>query len=400
MITPIRFLILGAGPSGLTLAHRLLQGGVRKEQILVLEANSEPGGLCRSAMVDGRPLDIGGGHFLDVRKQTVLDFLFKFMPQTEWDTYQRVAKIVLRGQELDHPLEGNLWQLAKADQVEYLDSIARTGSVAGEPMPESFADWVQWKLGSRIAQEYMLPYNRKIWSMPLERLGTYWLAKLPDVSFRDSLRSCLEGKAYGTLPAHGSFFYPKAHGFGELWKRMGDALGDRLITNCPVIKVNIEQRIVNDRFQADTIISSIPWTLWPKISEMPTDITKHIQDLVHVSIDVDYHPEQVATTAHWTYEPRDEILYHRILIRHNFCPGSRGHWTETNAKRSGHIKHFRHHNEFAYPVNTCKKPETIAAIVAWAKSKRIISVGRWGTWEHMNSDIAVADGLALADTLV
>ncbi len=44
--------------------------------------------------------------------------------------------------------------------------------------------WIRWKLGERIAEEYMLPYNRKIWSVDLDSLGTYWLYKLSDVSFR------------------------------------------------------------------------------------------------------------------------------------------------------------------------------------------------------------------------
>jgi hypothetical protein len=48
-------------------------------------------------MVDGAPLDIGGGHFLDVRRPAVLDFLFQFMPRGEWNEYTRIAKIRLRG---------------------------------------------------------------------------------------------------------------------------------------------------------------------------------------------------------------------------------------------------------------------------------------------------------------
>jgi protoporphyrinogen oxidase len=395
----INYLILGAGPSGLTLAHSLIKNGVSREHILVLEANAEAGGLCRSQEVDGAPLDIGGGHFLDVRKKNVLDFIFQFMPADEWDSYQRVAKILLRGQEIDHPLEGNLWQFEKADQVEYLESIARTGSVAGDPMPESFEDWVRWKLGERIAEEYMLPYNRKIWSMDLESLGTYWLYKLPDVSFRDTLRSCLEGKPFGALPAHGTFLYPKRHGYGEVWKRMGVALGDRLITDCPVTSIDLESRIVNGQYQADTIISTIPWTLWPKIANVPDDITAKISQLVHIPIDVDYHAENIPTDAHWTYEPREEVAHHRILVRHNFCPGSSGYWTETNAVRNGPAQGYRHRNEFAYPVNTQGKPEAVAAILAWASDKGIIGAGRWGTWEHMNSDIAVAEALTLAEKL-
>lgn len=395
-----RYLILGAGPSGLTLAHALLELGIPGDQVVVVEQEEMPGGLCRSVEVDDAPLDVGGGHFLDIRRKHVLDFLFRFMPASEWDTYERVAKIRLRGKEIDHPFEANLWQLSREEQVDYLDSLARAGSMRGEPFPESFEDWVSWKLGDRIATDYMLPYSRKIWSMDLHGLGTYWLHKLPEVSFRETLRSVLDGRALGTLPAHGTFLYPRQHGYGEVWLRMGRALGDRLVTRCPVTSIDEERRIVNGRWRADTIVSTIPWTVWPRISAVPGDVVARIAELRNIAIDVDYRPEPLDTLAHWIYEPREDVAHHRILVRHNFCPGSRGCWTETNARRSGPPAGFRHHNEFAYPVNTRGKPEAMAAVLEWARGKRIIGAGRWGVWEHMNSDVAVAEALDLAAALV
>ncbi len=401
MYQKIKYLILGAGPSGLTLAHTLLDLGIAREELLVLEANEEPGGLCRSTVVDGSPLDIGGGHFLDIRKREVLDFLFRFMPPEEWNSHDRVAKIILRDQEIDHPLEANLWQLTKEDQVKYLESIAQTGSVRGEKMPKSFIQWVRWKLGERIADDYMLPYNQKIWSMDLNLLGTYWLYKLPDVSFHEILKSCLEGKAFGALPAHGTFLYPKKYGYGEVWKRMGKALGDRLFTNTKVTKIDLPNKIINDTYQAEHIITSIPWTLWLKIaSSLPETICESIKKLVHISIDVDYQKENLSTPAHWIYEPREEISYHRILVRSNFCPGSQGYWTECNGARSPQAQGFRHHNEYAYPVNTLDKPKAIATILDWGQGNNIYGLGRWGKWEHMNSDIAVAEAIAIAKQIV
>ena len=75
----VNYLILGAGPAGLTLANRLKELG--ETSFLVLEKEAEAGGLCRSVMVDGSPFDIGGGHFLDVRRPKVNEFLFRFLPQ-------------------------------------------------------------------------------------------------------------------------------------------------------------------------------------------------------------------------------------------------------------------------------------------------------------------------------
>jgi protoporphyrinogen oxidase len=394
-----KYIILGAGPSGLTVAHALLNAGVRRQDLLVIEKEEFAGGLCRSEIVDGTPLDIGGGHFLDVRRKEVLDFLFRFMPQSEWNLFDRVSRIRLRGQEIEHPLEANLWQLSKEDQVDYLESIARAGSVRGEPQPTAFADWVTWKLGDRIAQEYMLPYNRKIWAMDPNMLGTYWLYKLPDVSFRDTLRSCLEGRPFGALPAHGTFYYPKNHGYGEVWRRMGEALGECLVSKCPVESVDITTRTVNGRWSADTLITTIPWTLWQGFAALPDDISKHVSRLKKVPIDVDYVPTTLDNTSHWIYEPDESISYHRMLLRSNFCTGSKGYWTESNAARSGAPANFRHCNEFAYPVNTIGKPEAIEEVLKWASARAIVGIGRWGRWEHMNSDVAVAEALAAARSL-
>lgn len=77
----VKWLILGAGPSGLTFANCLLDVG--ETNFGVLEAEAEAGGLCRSVQVDDIPLDIGGGHFLDVRRPKVCQFLFQFKAESE-----------------------------------------------------------------------------------------------------------------------------------------------------------------------------------------------------------------------------------------------------------------------------------------------------------------------------
>ena len=391
------YVILGAGPSSLSFAHALSRLG--EDSFLLLEQASVPGGLCRSEYVDKKPLDIGGGHFLDVKRGDVLDLLFRFMPRSEWLEYARISRINLRGKEIDYPLEANLWQLPISDRLDFLESMARTGCVCGAPAPEAFDEWIAWKLGDRIAEEYMLPYNRKIWSTRLNELGIYWLYKLPDVSFRETLKSCLEGKPSGSIPAHGTFLYPREYGYGEVWRRMGESLGEKLLISTPVTSIDIKNRIINGEFSAKKIVSTIPWTVWPKIACVPKSIKSSIDKLHYVSIDVDYHSETLTSDAHWIYEPDERLAHHRILCRNNFCQGSRGYWTETNSKRTALQGEFHYRNEYAYPLNTKSKPEAIADILSWAEHNHILGLGRWGTWEHMNSDVAVAAGIAAAERI-
>ena len=180
---------------------------------------------------------------------------------------------------------------------------------------------------------------------------------------------------------------------------MGERLGDQLLTNTPVESINVHNRVINGHYRGETIITTIPWTIWPRIADV-SPVAHEISKLQHISIDIDYYPHAVESKAHWVYEPDEALAYHRALYRTNFCKGSRGYWTETNSRRSGQIDTWRHRNEYAYPLNTRDKPETMKKILSWAKQHSIIGLGRWGTWEHMNSDVAVFLAMTAANKLV
>ena len=396
----MKYLILGAGPAGLTVANQLLQKG--ESDFLVLEREKEAGGLCRSAEVDGSPLDIGGGHFLDVRRPKVNEFLFHFMPEEEWDTYDRDSKIVVNDTWINSPIEANIWQMKLQDQVEYLKAIAVAGCNLNLPMPEKFVDWIFWKLGSKVAEDYMIPYNQKMFGENLNELGTYWLEKLPNVSFDETLISCLTKKAYGTQPGHASFYYPKKYGYGELWIRMANQLGNKIIYNESVDTIDLDKKIVNGKYQADIIINTIPWTSYKDIIGLPQELKQNIKKLKKSSVVIDYYEEKLDTKAQWIYYPNPELSYHRILVRHNFCPNSKGYWTETNNDRRDDKMEtsFRYINEFAYPLNTIGKQELMKELLSYTKTKNVYGLGRWGEWQHYNSDLVVELGMKFVDEIL
>ena len=396
----MKYLIIGAGPSGLTLANRLIQLG--KGEVQVLERFDEAGGLCRSRDVDGSPLDIGGGHFLDVRNPEVLDFVFDFMPVDEWDRYVRDSRIVVNGNTIGSPIEANIWQMKLEDQVEYLKAIAVAGCNLDVPMPEKFVDWIYWKLGKKIAEDYMIPYNQKMFGEDLNSLGTYWLNKLPNVSFDETLISCLEKKAYGTQPGHAEFYYPKKYGYGELWLRMAEKLSDRIIYNEPAKKLNLDRKCVNDKYEADVIINTAPWKSFDEIIGLPDNLKNNINDLKYSSTVINYVPENLDTKAQWIYYPDPELDYHRILVRHNFCPNSKGYWTETNLtrfNRNGKTEGNYFIMDYAYPLNTIGKPQKMQELLDYTKSKGVIGLGRWGEWQHYNSDVVVSLALKCAESI-
>lgn len=392
--------IIGAGPAGLSLANALLRRG--ESDFLVLEREAEAGGLCRSAIVDGSPLDIGGGHFLDVRRPVVTEFLFGFMPENEWDRYERDSRISIHSQMIGSPFEANIWQLDAEHQEKYLRDIAEAGCNRGEPCPVQFVDWIYWKLGKGIAEDYMLPYNRKMFGDNLNQLGTYWLEKLPNVSYEDTLRSCREHRPYAIQPGHATFFYPKKYGYGEVWRRMGQALGDRLVCSCPAQTLDISSKTINGDVSADIIVNTSPWTAFERIVGLSDASLGGIASLKHTSVDIDYVPDNLETDAQWIYLPDEKLPEHRWLVRHNFCPGSKGYWKETRIERNTPLKEgaFRHTSEYAYPLNTIGKNESVDALLGELSRACIYGLGRWGEWQHYNSDVVVARALEMAESMI
>jgi len=397
------FIILGAGPAGLTFAN-LLKKNKKNYSFVLLEKEGEVGGLCRSTDVDGSPLDIAGGHFLDVRRPKVNELLFSFMPEDEWNLYNRDSRISTDKFEIGHPFEANIWQMPQEEQVKYLKSIAVAGCNLGAPMPERFVEWITWKLGDMVAKEYMLPYNSKMFGGALDELGTYWLNKLPNVSFEDTLLSCLNRKPYGKQPGHAQFYYPKKYGYGELWRRMGEAVSDELKCNKEVEEIDVKTKVVKcsdgSEYEADTIITTIPWKSVSKFRNCDENAVRGIQSLKHTGTEIKYVPENMDTDAHWIYYPSKEKSYHRILVRHNFCEGSRGYWMETNLNRVEHDSDaISFKNDYTYPLNTIDKPEIMKMLLGYMKENGIIGLGRWGEHEHYNSDRTVERAMELYDEL-
>lgn len=401
----VKYLILGAGAAGLAFACQLKRNG--EDDFLVLEREKNAGGLCRSVEVDGSPFDIGGGHFLDVRHPKVNDFLFSYMPKDEWNLFKRDSRIEMGEYTISHPFEANIWQLPLERQVEYLESIAKAGCNNDSPMPERFIEWIQWKLGEKIATDYMLPYNRKMFADELNDLGTYWLEKLPNVSFADTLLSCLSHKPYGTQPGHAEFYYPKHYGYGEVWNRMAETLGEKIVYEQEVYGIDFDTKEVitadGSKYHATHIITTIPWRTFLDIKGMPQDILDLLGELKSGSIETRYCKDNLNTEAQWLYFPDEKLPYHRILVRHNFCAGSRGYWMETRGERVPMFKEdseYSYMNQYAYPLNTLSKPMVMSRLLSFAKAKNVYGLGRWGEHCHYNSDLTVELAMNLADSFL
>ena len=119
---------------------------------------------------------------------------------------------------------------------------------------------------------------------------------------------------------------------------------------------------------------------------MPKHIKESISKLKYSSVQTEYFSENIDTQSQWIYYPANEYSYHRILVRSNFCIGSKGYWTETNKDRVdvNINSNFKYMNKYAYPLNTKDKPQIMKELLAWSAEHKVYGVGRWGEHKHHN----------------
>lgn len=137
---------------------------------------------------------------------------------------------------------------------------------------------------------------------------------------------------------------------------------------------------------------------------MPDKLFRSIKQLKSSAIETRYFQDKLETKAHWIYYPDNNLPYHRILVRANFCAESRGYWTETRKERIGLFsdkenRNFRFINDYAYPLNTIGKQEIMSELLNWCKNYQVYGLGRWGEHQHYNSDVVVELALELAKKL-
>src|SRR5207237_2250091 len=113
---------------------------------------------------------------------------------------------------------------------------------------------------------------------------------------------------------------------GGFWLRLAWGLVECFVTGGLVTEFTPMSRTVNGDYRYDRLVTTIPWPTLRNKGALPPEIETAVAQLEHTSVDVDYYPENVATPSHWTYEPSEDVSYHRLLFRHNFCRGSRGYW--------------------------------------------------------------------------
>jgi UDP-galactopyranose mutase len=466
-------IVMGAGPTGLSAAYHLGKGS------LLLEQHPTVGGWCRSVEDNGFTFDYAG-HIMFSNDPYVHELYRKLLgDNVHWQ--DREAWIYSKGVYTRYPFQGalhglpaqvlkecivgaiearfgNLKQqptsgspaansssvcIGKAESITdcCADGVAESTAPLATPRratrgssvePRNFEEFIYKVWGAGVAKHFAIPYNRKLWTVPLTEMETSWLGgRVPLPDLEEMIDGALRPLAKPVGP-NARFGYPLRGGFAALMNGFLPLLQGELRTNATVTRVLPKAHKVmladGTAFRYEKLVSTAPL---PKLLHMigreaPAEVLAAVRKLRHVSVrcvNIGVAREDV-TDKHWIYYPEDTV-FHRIFVQGNaspYCnpPGGFGLTCEITYSptkplpcdfealidrciadcikvgilRSDDRILARNQVDmpYAYVVYDHARKQNVAIVREWLAQHDILLAGRYSEWEYYNSDHAFIAG--------
>lgn len=424
-------LIIGGGLAGLA-AAAALEG--RKAYFLA-ERECRPGGLAATIKKGGFHFDYSG-HLLHLRWPETTKFILGALGKN-CARIKRDARVYAHKNWTPYPFQANLAGLpprVKSECVSGFLAAYAAGKPAGSG-PEVFTRWTRRVFGDGISNHFMLPYNAKLWQYPLERLTTEWCAPFvplptPEEVIKGAYGKKSEGLGYNTV-----FNYPKHGGIGALPNALAKNLGG-LRLGLEVESLNLKKGVANVRHFGPVhfrrLINTSPLNeLISRAGDAPAAVRRAAASLRHNTVYVlNLGVKGVKSDMHWGYFPGGAFPFYRAGIATNFSkelaprgcasfyieiatPGSALDLASTEEcvikglKACGLIRSAGQIVEklwlkipCAYVIYNRERAEALPVIFDWLKSKKALSIGRYGAWKYSFMEESVKEGLEAAAAIL
>ena len=304
----VRHLIVGAGISGLATAAFL-----RDEDKLVLEADREIGGYCKTVHKDGFVWDYSG-HFFHFRHPDIEAWLRARMEGQEIRTVARSSKIAYRGKKIDFPFQKNIHQLPQDEFVECLSDLyfARTPGALEKALPETnFKEMLYARFGRGIAEKFLIPYNEKLYACDLATLDKDAMGRFfPHADLTDIIRNM---RAPDNASYNASFTYPRG-GAIEYVKAIASAIRpDQIALEERLLAIDLRKKVARTEkreIRFERLVSSAPFDKLVKLAGLAHDERAFTWNKVLVfNLGFDKKGER---GVHWTYYPDRARSFYRV----------------------------------------------------------------------------------------
>jgi protoporphyrinogen oxidase len=439
-----RILILGAGPTGIGAALRLMEAG--HTDFLVLEASNRAGGLASSFVDDkGFTWDIGGHvqfshyHRFDRAMEVAIG-------SDGWLYHERRSYVWIEDRFVPYPFQNNIRYLGHASREKCLDGLeqALLEQKKGKK-PRDFREWILASFGPGIADLFFFPYNFKVWAYPPEALDYQWIGeRVATVDLdrvKENIRVRRDDVSWGP---NNTFRFPKKGGTGVVWMALAAKIpADRIRYSTPVIGVDLERKEVRTKrgetVGYDILLSSLPidelcrLTGDPDLTRLGERMTYSAANIVGVGLKGSC-PEAMSGKCS-IYFPEANCPFYRVTVFSNYSPDNvpdiSKYWslmTETSEsplkpvnaaglveetiqgllntklikRRSDVVSTWMFRAPHGYPTPFLGRDTVLREFEAGMRAHNVYSRGRFGGWKYevSNQDHSFMQGVEAVENLL
>jgi UDP-galactopyranose mutase len=417
--------IIGAGPAGLSAAYHL------NTDFVLLEKDSEPGGLCRSFELGGVTFDLGGHAFF-----TRHEYVRRLIEQTfavPLFTQKRQAWVYSHGTYIRYPFQMHLHGLPVEVVKECLVGLFRATAERSDAPPHSLQSWIDRSFGAGISKHFLTPYNHKLWAYPLHDISPDWTSdRIVSPDFERIIAGALDAVEF-TEFVNATVSYPAHGGFVGVFEGFVRKVQNRL-RQATVRSLDLHKRqVVSDSGEIipfDFVISTMPLThLINSLIDAPECCRLAAATLKHNSlhlVNLVFDRPNISEMQR-VYAADHSIPFHKLVLNSNSSATLRGlprfgiqaevSFSTQKAVALQDLKRRVLESltrmgivdedevpvadsvvtvEYAYPVRTPDTERARKHLLDELAGAGVFCAGRFGEWLYINSDDAIMRGVSQA----
>jgi protoporphyrinogen oxidase len=315
--------ILGGGLAGLSAAY------FSPRRWRLIEKTDRVGGLVKTERIADGFLFDPTGHWLHLRDPEITRLV-----TTQWlpdglTSIERRAAIYSQGVFTRFPYQVNTQGLPAAIIAENLIGFVEaqygeSGRELRSRDPKNFQEFILKHMGAGFAKNFMIPYNRKLWTVDPAELSAAWCGRfVPKPTLKEVVEGAL-GIARDNIGYNASFLYPREGGIESLAKAiLGNARGGEVSVNVEPISIDWKARTIllssGEKIGYSDLISTIALpSLVRCLAAGEVGAPAQVEDaarklrattVTHVSVGVRGPNRQ---PWHWIYLPEPSFKSYRI----------------------------------------------------------------------------------------
>jgi protoporphyrinogen oxidase len=339
-----RIVIIGAGPTGLGCAYRLLELG--HKNFGIFDRHPYIGGLAHSFTdPKGFTWDIGGHVMFSHYKY--YDEVFDKLMGSEFTLNNRESWVRMFGTWVPYPFQNNIRYLPKQAAYECLAGLIKAqsgkGKVATPAAARNFGEFIDAVFGEGIAKHFMRPYNFKVWAHPPEMMNKTWIGeRVAVIDVERALKNVILGADDFGWGPNNQFKFPLRGGTGEFYQRFEKVLGyadkgGHIHLNKTVTTIDVDRKVVHFTDGAsekyDILVSALPLDVLCRdvlksekvgkldgLAETACRLLHSSGYMVGIGMKSRKPGGGTPDTKSWMYFPEENCPFYRVTYLSNYSP--------------------------------------------------------------------------------